>query len=105
MTEFAACGSASTEAMRPMGSTGRSSRRWSRRNGAHRAWRDDPRGAVPGLPETRRQWIAMCSVETAAAHADTYPARKSEYGPDLAALIEQGLATKGTEIAASISSA
>jgi amidase len=41
----------------------------------------------------------MCSVETAAAHADTYPARKSEYGPDLAALIEQGLATKGTEIA------
>jgi amidase len=45
------------------------------------------------------QWIAMCSVETAAAHVDTYPARKSEYGPDLAALIEQGLATKGTEIA------
>ena len=45
------------------------------------------------------QWIAMCSVETAAAHADTYPARKSEYGADLAALIEQGLATKGTEIA------
>jgi amidase len=45
------------------------------------------------------QWIAMCSVETAAAHAETYPSRKSEYGPDLAALIEQGLATKGTDIA------
>jgi amidase len=45
------------------------------------------------------QWIAMCSVETAAAHAETYPARKSEYGPDLAGLIEQGLAIKGTEIA------
>jgi amidase len=45
------------------------------------------------------QWIAMCSVETAAAHADTYPARKSEYGPDLAQLIDQGIATKGTEIA------
>jgi amidase len=45
------------------------------------------------------QWIAMCSVETAAAHIDTYPARKSEYGPDLAKLIDQGLATKGTEVA------
>jgi amidase len=45
------------------------------------------------------QWIAMCSVETAAAHAETYPARKSEYGPDLAGLIEQGLAIRGTEIA------
>jgi amidase len=45
------------------------------------------------------QWIAMCSVETAAAHADTYPARKSEYGPDLAQLIDQGIATKGTEVA------
>ena len=44
-------------------------------------------------------WIAMCSVETAAAHKETYPARKSEYGPDLAALIDQGLATPGVEIA------
>jgi amidase len=53
----------------------------------------------PAYQKLVSQWIAMCSVETAAAHADTYPARKSEYGPDLAALIEQGLATKGTEIA------
>jgi len=45
------------------------------------------------------QWIAMCSVETAKAHAETYPARKSEYGPDLAQLIDQGIATKGIEIA------
>jgi amidase len=45
------------------------------------------------------QWIAMCSVETAAAHIDTYPERKSEYGPDLAKLIDQGIATKGTEVA------
>jgi amidase len=44
-------------------------------------------------------WIAMCSAETAAAHRETYPARKSEYGPDLAQLIEQGLATSGVEIA------
>ena len=53
----------------------------------------------PAYQKLVSQWIAMCSVETAAAHADTYPARKAEYGPDLAALIEQGLATKGAEIA------
>jgi amidase len=53
----------------------------------------------PAYEKLVSQWITMCSVETAAAHADTYPTRKSEYGPDLAALIEQGLATKGTEIA------
>jgi amidase len=53
----------------------------------------------PDYQKLVSQWIAMCSVETAAAHEDTYPARKSEYGPDLAALIEQGLATKGIEIA------
>lgn len=46
------------------------------------------------------QWIAMCSVETAEAHLDTYPSRKSEYGPDLAQLIEQGRATSGVDIAA-----
>jgi amidase len=53
----------------------------------------------PAYQKLVSQWIAMCSVETAAAHAETYPARQSEYGPDLAALIEQGLATKGTDIA------
>ena len=53
----------------------------------------------PAYQKLVSQWIAMCSVETAAAHAETYPSRKSEYGPDLAALIEQGLATKGTDIA------
>jgi amidase len=46
------------------------------------------------------QWIAMCSVETAEAHLKTYPSRKSDYGPDLAQLIEQGRATGGVEIAA-----
>jgi amidase len=53
----------------------------------------------PAYQKLVSQWIAMCAVETAAAHANTYPARKAEYGPDLAALIEQGLATKGTDIA------
>lgn len=37
-----------------------------------------------------RGWIPFCSVETAIAHASTYPARRDEYGPELAQLIEQG---------------
>jgi amidase len=44
-------------------------------------------------------WIPMCSVETAVAHAETYPSRKKEYGPALAALIEQGRATSGVDVA------
>ncbi len=53
----------------------------------------------PAYQKLVSQWIAMCSVETAAAHIDTYPERRSEYGPDLAKLIDQGIATKGTEVA------
>lgn len=45
-------------------------------------------------------WIPMCSVETAVAHLDTYPSKKSQYGPDLAALIEQGRSMSGIDIAA-----
>jgi amidase len=41
----------------------------------------------------------MCSVETE-AHLETYPSRKSEYGPDLAQSIEQGRSVSGVEIAA-----
>jgi amidase len=53
----------------------------------------------PAYQKLVSQWIAMCSVETAAAHIDTYQAKRSEYGPDLAKLIDQGIATKGTEVA------
>ncbi len=57
------------------------------------------RRSSPTYKRLVSQWIAMCSVETANAHRETYPARKSEYGPDLAALIDQGRATSGQEIA------
>ena len=46
--------------------------------------------AFPPTDRLVRGWIPFCSVETALAHRDTYPARAGEYGPDLAALIEQG---------------
>ncbi len=54
------------------------------------------------LPPWRRlvsQWIAACAVETAAHHHATYPSRKDEYGPALALLIEEGLATDGRAVA------
>ena len=53
----------------------------------------------PSYEKLVRMWIPMCSVETAVAHVDTYPCRKKEYGPDLAALIEQGRSMSGTDIA------
>jgi amidase len=37
-------------------------------------------------------WATTCGVETALAHASFYPARRAEYGPELAGLIEGGRA-------------
>src|SRR5689334_4527785 len=44
----------------------------------------------PDPGEVLRDWAANCAIETAVAHETTYPARKSEYGPGLSALIELG---------------
>jgi amidase len=47
------------------------------------------------MPESHRQlvheWGLTTGVECARAHADYYPARKSEYGPVLGSLIDLGL--------------
>lgn len=53
----------------------------------------------PAYEKLVSMWIPMCSIETAEAHLETYPSRKSEYGPDLAQLIEQGRSISGLEIA------
>ena len=53
----------------------------------------------PAYVKLVSMWIPMCSIETAEAHLETYPSRKSEYGPDLAQLIEQGRSMSGVEIA------
>ena len=42
-------------------------------------------------------WGVTCGVECARAHAATYPERKDEYGPALAALIESGRAASDDE--------
>lgn len=55
--------------------------------------------AMPPYEELTALWIAMCAIETAEAHLDTYPSRASEYGPDLAQLIDEGHQMSGLEAA------
>ena len=45
-------------------------------------------------------WALTCGVECARAHARYYPARKDEYGPVLAGLIELGLSVDPADYAA-----
>lgn len=42
-------------------------------------------------------WFPLCGVETAVAHEKTYPARKDEYGPGLAGLIDLGRSQSGLD--------
>ena len=52
------------------------------------------------FPETAQaiaDWTPLCAVETAVAHEATFPARRAEYGPGLAALIDMGRALSATE--------
>ena len=44
----------------------------------------------PDPTDVIAEWPVHCGIETALAHESTYPARKSEYGPALAGLIELG---------------
>jgi amidase len=53
--------------------------------------------AFPDATDMVTDWFPLCAVETAVAHEATYPARKSEYGPGLAGLIELGLQQSGTD--------
>ena len=52
------------------------------------------------MPDTRAvsaNWEAHCGVQTAVAHADTYPRHAVEYGPALSRLIDGGRALSGTD--------
>jgi amidase len=53
--------------------------------------------AFPDATNMITDWFPLCGVETAVAHEATYPARKSDYGPGLAGLIELGLQQSGTD--------
>jgi amidase len=46
----------------------------------------------PNVKQAVADWVPNCAVEAAVAHEATYPARKDEYGPVLAAVIDAGRA-------------
>ena len=52
---------------------------------------------VPDPAHTVEDWFPLCGMEAAVVHEKTYAARKADYGPGLAGLIELGLAQKGTD--------
>lgn len=51
--------------------------------------------SVPDAWPLAGQWEAHCGVQTAVAHAATYPSRRTEYGPALTRLIEIGRGLDG----------
>jgi amidase len=42
-------------------------------------------------------WFPLCGIEAAVAHEQTYPSRRSEYGPGLAGLLDLGRAQSGLD--------
>jgi len=54
---------------------------------------------VPSGRAVADQWTLLCSIETAMAHEERYPARAAEFGPALAGLIELGRGAAAMDIA------
>lgn len=52
---------------------------------------------APDVSQAVADWAPLCAVEAAVAHAATYPARKNEYGPVLASVLEAGRAVTGLQ--------
>jgi amidase len=53
--------------------------------------------AFPPVERVVDDWGPNCAVETAVAHAATFPSRRAEYGPGLAGFIDAGRALSGLE--------
>ena len=51
----------------------------------------------PDTTQAVADWVPLCAVETAVAHTETFPARKTEYGPGLSGLIELGHSLNATD--------
>jgi amidase len=51
----------------------------------------------PDVKQAVADWVPNCAVEAAVAHEATYPARKHQYGPVLASVIETGRAVSGLD--------
>jgi amidase len=55
---------------------------------------------LPSCVDLIKGWVVTCGVECALAHAPYFPARRADYGPVLASLLDSGLAVPGTAYAA-----
>lgn len=53
--------------------------------------------AFPNPAAVIDDWFPLCGIEVAVAHEETYPARKDEYGPALAGLLELGRQQSGMD--------
>jgi amidase len=53
--------------------------------------------AFPDPKAVIDDWFPLCGIEVAVAHEDTYPARKDEYGPALAGLLDLGRQQSGMD--------
>ena len=51
----------------------------------------------PDPTQAIADWFPLCGIEAAVVHEETYPARKSEYGPGMAGVIELGRAQSGMD--------
>jgi amidase len=53
---------------------------------------------VPDTDPVVAAWMPICAVEAALAHERTFPSRRAEYGPMLAALLDEGRALSATDL-------
>jgi amidase len=51
----------------------------------------------PDVKQSVADWVPNCAIEAAVAHEATYPARQRDYGPVLAAVLENGRALSGVD--------
>ncbi|WP_419759210.1 amidase [Acidisoma sp.] len=52
----------------------------------------------PDIRQAVKDWFPLCGVETAVAHARTFPSQRDAYGPALAGIIELGRSVSGLDL-------
>ena len=52
----------------------------------------------PDIAQAVQDWFPLCGVETAVAHAGTFPSQREAYGPALAGLLELGRSVSGLDL-------
>ena len=53
--------------------------------------------SMPDADDLVESWVPHCAIEAAVAHTSTFPARRAEYGPMLAGLLDLGLRLSATD--------